>query len=58
MRVAEADQLEVDLARVREENAELRGRLSDLSTLESAKKKAESKVEILEEKVRVNSVTG
>ena len=37
---------------MREENAELRKRLSETSSLETAKKKAEARAEQLEQKVR------
>lgn len=52
---------ETELKRLREENVELRKRVDDFSSLESAKKKLESKVESLEFKVcgffRRHSVT-
>ena len=51
VKVAEARDLETDLQRVREENAELRKRLNEVSSLESAKKKADSRIEQLEQKV-------
>ena len=51
MKVAEARDLEAELQRVREENADLRKRLSESSSLETAKRKAESRVEQLEQKV-------
>lgn len=51
--MAEARDLESELKRVREENAELRKRVSDFSAVETAKKKAELKVEQLESKVCV-----
>ncbi|KAG8907946.1 hypothetical protein FRB99_001454 [Tulasnella sp. 403] len=51
VKVAEAQMLETELARVREENGELRGRLNELGTLEAAKKKAESRADLLEEKM-------
>ena len=43
--------MEAELQRAREENAELRKRLSETASLESAKRKAESRVEQLEQKV-------
>ena len=52
MKVAEARELESELQRMREENAELRKRLSETSSLETAKKKAEARAEQLEQKVR------
>ena len=52
MKVAEARELEVELQRARDENAELRKRLNEVSSLETAKRKADSRVEQLEQKVR------
>ena len=52
VKVAEARELESELQRLKEENAGLRKRLSESSSLESAKKKAEAKLEQLEHKVR------
>jgi homeobox protein cut-like len=49
--VAEALELEVELQSLRDENGELRKRVSEYSSVEIAKKKAESKVEQLEQKV-------
>ena len=43
--------MEVELARLREENAELKRKVAETSSLETAKRKAESKVEALEGKV-------
>ncbi|KAI0789119.1 CASP C terminal-domain-containing protein [Abortiporus biennis] len=51
VKVAEAVELEGELQRVREENAELRKRLNETSSLESAKKKAEARAEQLEQKL-------
>lgn len=51
MKVAEARDLEVELQRMREENADLRKRLNEVSSLEAAKKKADTKIEQLETKV-------
>lgn len=51
MKAAEVGDLEADLRRAREENAELRKRLNEVSTLEAAKKKADLRVEQLEQKV-------
>ena len=51
MKVAEAKELETELQRLREENVELRKRLSETASLESAKKKAEAKAEQLEQRV-------
>lgn len=57
MKVAEAHDLEADLQRMRDENAELRRRLNETASLEVAKKKADARVEQLEEKVRVLLLT-
>lgn len=51
VKVAEARELESELLRLREENTGLRKRLNETSSLESAKKKAETRVEQLEQKV-------
>ncbi|KAF7376365.1 Golgi membrane protein [Mycena sanguinolenta] len=51
VKVAEARDLEAELKRLREENADLRKRVNDFSAIETAKKKAESKVEQLELKM-------
>ncbi|KAJ7594300.1 CASP C terminal-domain-containing protein [Mycena floridula] len=51
VKVAEAVELEFELQRVREENAELRKRVLDFASVESAKKKLETKVEQLEHKM-------
>ncbi|KAI0374103.1 hypothetical protein BV20DRAFT_1033504 [Pilatotrama ljubarskyi] len=51
VKVAEARELELELQRSREENAELRKRLNEVSSLESAKKKAEARAEQLEQKM-------
>ena len=51
MKVAEARELETELQRMKEENAELRKRLNETSVLESAKKKAEARAEQLEQRV-------
>ncbi|KIO32240.1 hypothetical protein M407DRAFT_18809 [Tulasnella calospora MUT 4182] len=53
VKVAEAQVLESELNRLREENVELRGKLGELSSLENAKKKAETRAEVLEEKMEV-----
>lgn len=52
MKVAEARELELELRRSREENTDLRKRLNEVSSLESAKKKVDARVEQLEQKVR------
>lgn len=51
MKVSEAQALEVEVHRLREENAELRRKNNEISTLEVAKKRADAKVEALEQKV-------
>jgi homeobox protein cut-like len=44
--------LEDELQRVKADNAELQIRVSELASIETAKKKAETRVEQLEEKAR------
>ncbi|OJT15752.1 Protein CASP [Trametes pubescens] len=51
VKVAEARELELELQRSREENADLRKRLNEVSSLESAKKKVDARVEQLEQKM-------
>ncbi|KZT72124.1 hypothetical protein DAEQUDRAFT_723291 [Daedalea quercina L-15889] len=51
VKVAEAHELEADLQRMRDENAELRRRLNEAATLETAKKKADARVEQLEQRM-------
>lgn len=51
MKVAEAQVLESELNRLREENADLKRRNTEIASLEAAKKKAESRAEVLEGKV-------
>ncbi|CAL1706846.1 unnamed protein product [Somion occarium] len=51
VKVAEARELEAEQERLKEENATLRKRLSETSSLEATKKKAESRVEQLELKM-------
>ncbi|KAJ7178378.1 CASP C terminal-domain-containing protein [Mycena crocata] len=51
VKVAEARDLESELKRLREENVDLRKRVNDFSSVETAKKKAETKVEQLEQKM-------
>lgn len=51
VKVAEAKDLELELQRLKDENAELKKRLNESSSLESAKRKAESRVEQLEQRV-------
>ncbi|KAG6920313.1 hypothetical protein DXG01_005082 [Tephrocybe rancida] len=51
VKVAEALEVEAELRRLRDENVELRKRVSDFSAVESAKKKSDAKVEQLEQKM-------
>lgn len=51
VQVAEALELKAELRRLRDENSELKKRISDFSGIETAKKKAEVRVEQLEQKV-------
>ncbi|KAL1743372.1 CASP C terminal-domain-containing protein [Schizophyllum fasciatum] len=51
VKVAETRDFEAQIARLREENAELRKRVNEVSSLEAAKKKAESRIETLEAKM-------
>ena len=58
MKAAEVGDLEADLRRAREENAELRKRLNEVSTLEAAKKKADLRVETYGHVDEANSAIG
>jgi len=51
VKVAEARMLESELARLREENGDLKRQVGEMSSVEDKKKKAEAKVESMEEKV-------
>jgi homeobox protein cut-like len=51
VKVAEAEILESEVNRLREENADLRKRAAEIPNLESAAKKAEARAELLEGKV-------
>ncbi|EGN99686.1 hypothetical protein SERLA73DRAFT_53511, partial [Serpula lacrymans var. lacrymans S7.3] len=51
VKAAEARDLEAELQRLRQENTDLRKRVNETTSLESAKKKAEAKVEQLEQKM-------
>jgi len=53
VKIAETRDLEDELQRVKAENAELQGRVSELANIDTAKKKAESRAEQLEEKARL-----
>lgn len=51
VKVAEARMLEVELARLREENSELKKQVGEMPAVEEKRKKAEAKAEQLEEKM-------
>lgn len=51
VKVAEARMLESEMARVKEENNELKKKIEELNSVEDKKKKAEKKADQLEEKV-------
>ena len=53
MRAAESREMEEELQHLRSENAELQKRVDAVASVEAAKKKADVKVEQLEEKVRI-----
>lgn len=50
MKVAEARDLQDELQRVKAENVDLQRHITDFASVEAAKKKAEGRVEQLEEK--------
>lgn len=52
MKIAETKDLEEEVQRLRNENTDLKKRASELTSVENARKKAELKVDQLEEKVR------
>jgi regulator of replication initiation timing len=52
IKAGEADDLEAEVRRLREENAKLRSRADETAAVEAAKAKAESKLEQMEAKVR------
>jgi len=52
VKVAEARMLESELARLREENGDLKRQVGEMSSVEDKRKKAEAKVESIEEKAR------
>lgn len=58
VKVAEARMLEAELSRLREENAELKKQVAEGSSSDDKRKKAESRVEQLEAKVRTLWSTG
>jgi hypothetical protein len=47
--------LEVEISRLQTENADLKRKVADFGVVESAKKRAEDKIEVLEKKVRISS---
>lgn len=51
VKVAEARELEVELQKTRDENAELRRRVNEAASLETAKRKADARIEQLEQKM-------
>jgi homeobox protein cut-like len=51
VKVAEALEAEIELRRLREENVDLRRRITDFSVVEASKKKLEARAEQLEQKV-------
>lgn len=51
VKVAEARMLESELARLREENGDLKRQVGEMGSVEDKRKKAEAKVESMEEKV-------
>ena len=57
VKAAETRDLEAELQRAREENAGLRKRLNESSSLENAKRKADARVEQLEQKVRAEGLS-
>lgn len=52
MKIAETKDLEEEVQRLRNENTDLKKRASEFTSVENARKKAELKVDQLEEKVR------
>jgi homeobox protein cut-like len=57
VKASEAKELEIELQLLRLENSDLKKRISELSSVDAAKKKAEERVEVLESKVRPSSFT-
>jgi len=51
VKVAEADMLQSELQRLREDNADLKRRLADVPSLETAKKNADARADQLEQKM-------
>lgn len=58
VKVAEARMLESEMARVKEENNELKKKIEELNLVEDKKKKAEKKADQLEEKVNLTNGPG
>ena len=56
VKVAEALEAEAELRRLREENVELRRRVTEFASVETSKKKLESRVEQLEQKARYRTL--
>lgn len=54
VKAAELPEIEAQLRQLREENLEMRKRLHDFSSLEVTKKGLETKLEQLEQRVRLN----
>jgi type II secretory pathway component PulM len=50
VKIAETRDLEDELQRVKAENAELQGRVSEIANIDAARKKAENRAEQLEER--------
>ena len=57
VKVTEAEMLESELKRLREDNADLRKRVAEIPNIEAAAKKAEARAEILEDKVNSSQRT-
>lgn len=53
MKIAETRDLEDELQRVKAENSDLQRRVSELASIDAAKKKVEIRAEQLEEKARL-----
>jgi homeobox protein cut-like len=55
VKVGESKELEAEIQLLKSENAELRRKVSETAALETAKKRAEDKVEAIENKVRYST---
>jgi homeobox protein cut-like len=53
VKVEEARALEVEVQRLRDDNVDLRRRVGEMSSLEASKKKVQTRLDQVEEKVRV-----